>query len=513
MRRHLATYGGPVLVACALAAAAPAGVIVVENTNDAGAGSLRAAIAAAGSGDEIHFAIGETGVQTISPATALPPLAAGVTLDGLTQPGASCATWPPTLWIEIAGGGAPDGLRITGNDAVVRGLVVNSFSGDGIRIEGASGVRVECNFVGADATGTQDYGNSGAGVRLAGATLAVIGGPDADDRNLIAANAVGGVLIDAASSSNTVQGNFIGTDVSGLVRLENFNGVIVRGASNGIAGNLISGNTEAGVLLDVATAIGNAILANAIGPNATDTAALPNGGAGVYLLAGAAQNVIGSPAQPNRFRANGANGVWVDGAASIGNSIRGNSMTKNGAIGIELDAFFANVNDPGDPDSGPNRLQNTPTLIDVAYAAGLDQLTAIFSVSTAPANATYPLLVDFYRVDADFEEGEVYLGTLSYDAADFAAGNVTKTFAALGMVQVGDDVVATATDAAGNTSEFSAGSITVVVPEPAALASGLVALATLGLARARGAWWRNSRRVHRAAQSSDGRAPTSTDAT
>lgn len=494
MRSPLATSCGSLLLAALVAAAAPAGVIVVDNTNDAGAGSLRAAIAAAGSGDAIHFAIGASGVQTISPATALPPLAAGVTLDGLTQPGASCATWPPTLRIEVAGGAAVDGLRITGNDAVVRGLVVNSFAGDGIRIEGASGVRVECNFIGTDASGAQDYGNGGVGVHGIAATLAVIGGPEADDRNLIAANAVAGVLIDAASSADTVQGNFIGTDASGVARLDNFNGVIVRGAGNGIAGNLISGNTEAGVLLDVATATGNAVLGNAIGPNATDTAALPNGGAGVYLLNGAAHNVIGSPEQPNRFRANGANGVWVDGAASIGNSIRGNSMTKNGAIGIELGEFFANVNDPGDPDDGPNRLQNTPTLIDVAYAAGLDQVTAIFGVSTDPANATYPLLVDFYRVDADFEEGEVYLGTLSYDASDFALGNATKSFPAAGLVQVGDDVVATATDAAGNTSEFSTGSVTVVVPEPAAVAAALVALATLATRRrARGRSLRKER--------------------
>ena len=233
MRRRFAICAGPMLAACLLAAAAPAGVLLVDNTDDSGAGSLRAAISAAGSGDQIHFAIGATGVQTISPATALPPIGAGVTIDGLTQPGASCATWPPALRIEITGGAAADGLRVTGNDAVVRGLVVNSFSGDGIRIEAASGVRVECNFVGTDATGAQDYGNFGAGVRGVGATLAVIGGPDADDRNLISANAAGGVLLDAASSSNTVQGNFIGTDVSGLVRLDNFNGVIVRGAGNG----------------------------------------------------------------------------------------------------------------------------------------------------------------------------------------------------------------------------------------------------------------------------------------
>ena len=512
MTHHFLSRAVIVLVACALAASARATVRMVDNTSDAGAGSLRAAITAAVSGDAIRFAIPETGVQTISPATPLPPIAAGVTIDGTTQSGASCATWPPTLLVEIAGDATTpagsDGLSINGNDVLVRGLVINTFSGDAIQLNDASGVRIECNFLGTDATGALDYGDLGVGVRLIGSTLAVVGGQAVSQRNLISANAVAGVLVDAASSGNSVQGNYIGTDASGAARLDNFNGVIVRGANNDVTGNLISGNVESGVLFDVATATGNLVLGNAIGPNATDTAALANGAAGVYLLNGASQNTIGTPGGGNRFRANGANGVWVDGATSIRNSIRGNSMTGNGAIGIALGPVFAATpNDPGDPDSGPNRIQNTPVLVDVAYAAGLNQVTAIFAVSTDPSNATYPLLVDFYAVDVDVEEGEFYLGTLSYDANDFAAGNVTKSFTALGLLQAGNDVVATATDADGNTSEFTPGAITVGVPEPAALVSGFAALAALAAFRQR------NDTTMRKSQRSDGRAPISIDAT
>ncbi len=483
MLRHCPSCVMIVLLAGALAATAPADVINVTNTDDVGVGSLRAALAAAVSGDAIHFAIAETGVQTISPATALPPIAAGVTIDGTTQSGASCATWPPTLLVEIAGDAttpaASDGLSINGNGVLVRGLVVNSFSGDGIQLNDASGVRIECNFIGTDSTGSLDYGNLGVGVRLVGSTLAVIGGPDVSDRNVISANAVAGVLIDAASSDNAVQGNFIGTDLGGADRLDNFNGVVVRGAINDIADNLISGNTEGGVLFDVGTAIGNTVLGNRIGSNAADTAALPNDGAGVSLLNGATQNTVGTIAAPNQIRANGTSGVRVDGATSIRNSIRANSMSGDGELGIELGAFFENPNDPGDPDSGSNRLQNTPVIVDVAYAAAVNRVTAIFAVSTDPANATYPLLVDFYGTDLDDQEGEFYLGTLSYDASDFAAGNATKSFTAIGAVLVGDGVVATATDADGNTSEFTAEAITVVVPEPTALAIGFVALGAL----------------------------------
>lgn len=490
MRWHLSLRAAFVLIAVAFAPSASATVRLVDNTNDAGAGSLRAAITAAVSGDEIHFAIPEAGLQTISPATPLPPVAAGVTIDGSSQSGANCATWPPTLLIEIAGDTTTpvgsDGLSINGNGVVVRGLVINSFSGDAIQVDASSGVRIECNFLGPDASGALDYGNLGAGVRLVGSTLAAIGGPGVADANLISANGAAGVLVEATSSGNTVQRNFIGTDLAGAAMLDNFNGVIVRGANNVITDNLISGNTESGVLFDVDTATGNSVLANRIGPNATDTAALPNGGAGVYLLNGASQNTIGTTVAPNRFRGNGANGVWVEGATSIRNSIRGNSMTGNGAIGIELGpVFFETPNDAGDPDSGPNRIQNTPEVAEVGYLASLNRITATFTVSTDPANATYPLLIDFYSVDGDDEEGEFYLGTLSYDAIDFAAGEVTRSFTALGMLQVGNDVVATATDAAGNSSEFTGTAITVVVPEPAALASGFAALAALASRRRR----------------------------
>jgi len=470
---------------CALAAPAQALLRTVTNTNDSGAGSLRAAIAAATAGDTIDFTIDGAGVQTIALLSALPPIAAGVTIDGTTQPDATtCAVvGPPTLLIEIAGDATPadtDGLRVQGDDVLVRGLVIHSFPGDGIAVANASGVRIECNFIGTDASGTQDFGNLGAGVRVVASTSSVIG-----DGNLISANAVAGVWIDETSSNLIVGANRIGTDAAGAASLANLDGVVVRGAHVQVAGNLISGNADSGIVFDAATATQNAVLANRIGSNALDTAPLPNGGSGVLLSSGASQNLIGRPPQAgNRFRGNGGSGVSVVGDTTLENSIRGNSMGLNGGLGLELGDPIANPNDPNDPDSGPNRLQNTPELADVSYAAGLDQVTASFSVATAPANATYPLGVDFYVADADGEEGEIYLGSVDYDATDFATGVVTKSFTPIGVVTVGSDVVATATDAAGNTSEFTA-TATTVVPEPGAFACGLAALAVIAMRRRR----------------------------
>ena len=475
------------LVLCVLAAPARAVLRTVVNTDDSGAGSLRAAIAAATSGDIIDFAIPGEAVHTITPQTPLGSLAAGVTIDATGQSGASCATWPPTLMIEIDGGSTSvgtHGLTIAGNGVVVRGLVINSFPADGIHFQsGANGATIDCNFIGPDATGTQDYGNGANGITLANSDDTVITG------NLISANAVTGLAIDAASTAVAVRRNYIGVDVSGAAVLSNFEGILVEGSANTIGGislgNVIAGNTESGIVLDGPGASGNFVYGNKIGSNAAGTASLPNGGPGVYVLNGASQNTIGSIASGtgNILRANGAAGVWLFGATTIENAVRGNSILLNGSIGIELgDIFFDNPNDPNDPDSGENRLQNTPELSDVTFVG--NQVTGTYLVSTAPANATYPLLIDFYIADAESEEGETYLGTTTYSTSDFATGEVSQVFSAAAPLANGNDVVATATDSAGNTSEFTAIAITAS-PEPGALAGELAVLALLVLRRRR----------------------------
>ena len=73
--------------------------------------------------------------------------------------------------------------------------------------------------------------------------------------------------------------------------------------------------------------------------------------------------------------AQGIDGVEVD--SGTGNAIRGNSIFSNNGepgdgLGIDLDAGSAtgplgvNPNDPGDPDTGPNGLQNYPVLSGVS---------------------------------------------------------------------------------------------------------------------------------------------------
>ena len=91
---------------------ASAATFTVTNTNDSGPGSLRQAILDANGAvgaDTIAFNIVGSGVQTIAPASALPQVTDGITIDGYTQPGASANTNGPTqgtnavILIEIDG--------------------------------------------------------------------------------------------------------------------------------------------------------------------------------------------------------------------------------------------------------------------------------------------------------------------------------------------------------------------------------------------------------------------------
>ncbi len=328
-----------------------AATFTVTNANDAGAGSLRQAIldanANAGS-DSIAFAITGSGVHTITPATPLPTLTGPVVLDGYTQTGASPNTLPigddAVLRIELSGltsGGT--GIAMTGGGSTIRGLVIHNFS-PAVTMDTAGGNTVAGNFIGTDATGTVALGNSGFGtVSVSGVPGNHIGGPTPADRNLISGN--GGsfavLLSGASASSNFVQGNYIGVDVTGTAALGNIGvGVGTLGAPSttigGLAatagtppGNLISGNAGWGVELSMATSTNNTVQGNLIGTNATGTAALANfAGIAIGPNGGANDNLIGGTAAGARNVISGNSNYGISlstgDVASSSNTVQGN---------------------------------------------------------------------------------------------------------------------------------------------------------------------------------------------
>ncbi len=452
--------------------AARAATFTVMNTNDSGPGSLRQAILDANStpgADTIVFNIPSLdpgcvgGVCTIKPATPFDPISDPVFIDGYTQPGSSPNTDPvadnAVLLIELDGSSAPSGigLLLAGSGShTVQGLVVGgwlvgiaTFNNTG----GGSTNVIRGNFLGTDPTGSSARPNAIAVQAAVSGDL--IGGTTPADRNLVSgstAGIFGGAIEIVGGVAATVQGNLIGTDKTGMLAIPNGDGIYSNGpatigGSVPGAGNVISGNSLYGIFMQADVLVQG----NRIGTTADGTRPLGNAIAGVVNHGSLGR--IGGPGagEGNVIAFNGAHAVDTTGD---GTSIRGNSIHDNGGLGIDLGAAGPNFNDPGDADDGNNHLQNFPIIQSVTFGASTTTVQGKFNSAALTA-----FEVDFYANPAcsnfprEFLEGRTYLGSIPVSTD--ASGNATFNAVLPVVVAAGSKISATATDPAGNTSEFS----------------------------------------------------------
>lgn len=508
--------------------------------------SLREAITAANNtagADTVNFHIPVdtdpgcdvgSGVCTIQPGgLGLPTITQPITIDGTSQP-----TFATTPVIEIDGSLASTdatGFAINVGSSTIRGLAINSFltnsdivmwgSGNNV-IEGnflgvdpsgtsnrtttnsvhvyaisnntiggtstaarnvisgntnpaialnagASNNFVQGNFLGTDLTGTVALGNSGNDIVTLDSPNNTIGGTAAGAGNLIAGNldpdyaSIG--LGFPASTGNLVQGNFVGTDITGTIALggASIAVYIAEGSNNTIGGttpaaaNLVSGGGSSGV--GIASASGNFVQGNLIGTQVDGVTPLPNGSHGVLIYSGAENNTVGgrTAGAGNTIAFNGASGVDLRGDAGVGNTISGNSVFGNVEMGVnfcsdfDVDNLICNdvtavtPNDPNDPDTGANNLQNYPDLITVLSGS---TVTGILD-SIPNSDFTIDIYASALCDPSGHGEGEIYLGseTVATDGYGEGAFSTVLPIAA----PEGWHAVATATDSAGSTSEFS----------------------------------------------------------
>jgi CSLREA domain-containing protein len=495
--------------------------------------TLREAINAANANpgaDTIAFDIPGAGIHTIIPTIAeMPPVTDSTTIDGTTQPG-----FAGTPVIELKGSDKPGGFGSTGISLIapnntVRGLVINRF-GKSFGV-GSAGNRIEGNFVGTDVTGTLVSGNELFGLAIDG-NGNTIGGTTSEARNLISGNGRIGLWI-SSGIGNQVQGNFIGTDVSGTIALgndssgmtgagveinssDNLVGGAVPGARNLISGNdlgvfLLSGfgqlvqanrvqgnfigtdiggnvglgNSQVGVELFTnpafsmapgnnlvgGTIVGarNVISANEIGivlvrcdDNLVQGNFIGTGIDGVTPLGNtlfgiqnfdSSDNSIGGVAAGagNTIAYSGADGVNIVGSPSMRNAVSSNAIFSNGLLGINLGDSGVTPNDLCDADAGANNRQNFPLLTSAA-TSGVS--SAIQGTLNSGPNSTFRIEF-FANVDCDpsgFGEGREFIGSTSVATTASCSASFSVILPA---VPVGRFITATATDPAGNTSEFS----------------------------------------------------------
>ena len=334
MRTLVSALSGVVFFAVRLTAA----TVTVNDAGDAtnacattgvGTCTLRDALtfATAHAGSMIAFNISGSGVHTIQPATPYPSLLAPMTIDGFTQPGSSANTNGPGLGdnsvhlIEIDGTHACGANAAildfgTGSDAsVIRGLVLNRCNTSAIRVafSTTTGHVIEGNFLGTDPTG------------------------------LVASAEHFGVLVDIGAKNVTIGGT---TPASRNVISGNNAGI-------GIGNGFDNGGS------------GHHVLGNFIGTDATGAAALPNG-IGISMHTNVKNSTIGgdTPGARNVISGNTGSGVavssFLNDPSTSGNVVQGNyigtDVTGSAPLGNGGDGIFigghTNTIGGGNPDEG-----------------------------------------------------------------------------------------------------------------------------------------------------------------
>lgn len=215
------------------------------------------------------------------------------------------------------------------------GNIISGNANWGVNLElGNPGNVVQGNFIGTDITGTADLGN-GRGILVRGNDN-VVGGTTAGARNVISGNGSNGYTtetgVEILGSGNRVQGNLIGTDVTGLAVLPNAVGVMVIGEGNTVggatlgAGNLISGNTSSGIWVLGSNAPQNVIQGNFIGVDQAGSTAMGNG-TGIFLD-NSPNSLIGGTAggAGNVISGNIGYGVQILGFNTAGSVLQGNKI-------------------------------------------------------------------------------------------------------------------------------------------------------------------------------------------
>lgn len=308
------------------------------------------------------------------------------------------------------------------------------------------------NFIGTNASGTASVPNQ-SGILLGGGTkYNIIGGVNTVDKNIISGNTFDGVLLaDTGTMYNQIIGNNIGTDITGNNPLPNDVGI---GITTKSGNNIVNKN-----LISANTTYGmviyehsnwNTITNNRIGVNLDTTIALANGNAGIVVTTGSSHNQIGGIGLGNIIANHDTAGVVINDSDCRWNKISENSIYNNQILDIDLFPYGVNANDANDADNGANDLMNYPVITSAVYVSG---------IGTTQINGTLDFVnptnvkVEIFKSNNNniLQHG----GATEFIGSTLVNQNGTWSYST-NKLSSSDDITVTATDTMGNTSEFSA---------------------------------------------------------
>jgi trimeric autotransporter adhesin len=420
----------------------------VVNTNDSGPGSLRQALIDANltaASDKVLFAFQGAGPHVIAPNTPLPAIVNGLTIDGYSQSGASVNTqetrFNAVLKIQLSGALAPSGstgLRIqtTGAAVVIRGLSITGFGGsNGRAIEAlsAGAVSLQGCAIGVTTVSPAIAAPNQTGIDIGSAqtgtvTIGRIGATALADRNVISGNTGNAIVVRAAAAgigATSIDSNLIGVSFDGEGNLPNGgDGVQVSRSGTSIRNNTIKGNFN-GLSLNAANFV---VTGNHIGVGGQPSL-LNSGGntTGISILGG---GIIGGAGPLANFIAGSSqDGIEHSGFSNADYSQ--NRFFRNGQLAIDIRHVNNNgtgdngttANDPSDPDTGPNGVQNKPLLASATRTLVGGPVT-VFGTLNSLSNRSFRLT--FYGITTIPANSELqFLGDSQFDVTTDASGNAS----------------------------------------------------------------------------------------
>jgi hypothetical protein len=246
------------------------------------------------------------------------------------------------------------------NNNYISSNVVSGNGSEGFDFLSLTNSVIYHNFIGIGYNGTTKVANGAIGLRLGVASSNnTIGGASAALRNYISGNGNHAILFDGGSTYNTIQGNYVGTDTTGLMAIGNNNSGIILldnsdynliGGSNSGQGNVFCCSiVEDGVRPQISsnlTIVGNFIGTN---KNGVPGAGFGNAENGIWMMSysylggSSSYSIIGGllAGQANTITGSGGDGVKLtDYGGDFGtsyNPIVGNKIYCNAGLGINLD--------------------------------------------------------------------------------------------------------------------------------------------------------------------------------
>uniref|UniRef100_UPI0035644A97 DUF4347 domain-containing protein n=1 Tax=Novipirellula sp. TaxID=2795430 RepID=UPI0035644A97 len=360
------------------------------------------------------------------------------------------------------------GNTIGGTTAAQRNVISNNY--EGIEINTSNNI-VQGNYIGTDSSGTLDRGNRNSdGVEVNSGTGNQIGGTAAGAGNVISGNAGDGIQVNSGASGTIIQGNFIGTNAAGTAAIGNDDdGVsVMSGSSNNTIGgstaaarNIISANAATAIYIEGSNTV---VQGNYLGTDVTGTVDLGNtkvttseGTIRILNATGATIGGTDAENEGNIIAFGGGDGILLQGT-STGIAILGNSIHSHAGLGIDLGDNGVTTNDgqfsdTPDQDTGANNLQNFPVLSSITAGP----TPAVFgSIKSTPSRT---FRIEFFASSSGdasgYGEGRRFIDFI--EVTTNATGDATIGHYLDGFIATGETVSATATDLTTNeTSEFAA---------------------------------------------------------